>query len=171
MYGNNILDFQESTTILNANTKVWKLIECTTYIIGSFSAITSLRVRRMSRWICLVEVVTSRRGASHYKVLHLAGACSFLQRHRKTDPFSRSDNILMRNNFSLASGSSFLQACISYQKSIGKLFFLFFFCIYLFYFFLLPTKLKLTKVKDLSVASYLHILWGEQIDSCLSRGH
>ena len=33
MYSNNILNFQESTTILNACTKiVWKLIECTTYI-------------------------------------------------------------------------------------------------------------------------------------------
>ena len=34
MYCNNILNFQESPTILNACTKkVWKLIECTTYII------------------------------------------------------------------------------------------------------------------------------------------
>ena len=33
MYSNNILNFQESTTILNACTKkVWKLIECTIYI-------------------------------------------------------------------------------------------------------------------------------------------
>ena len=33
MYSNNILNFQESTTILNACTKkVWKLIECTTYV-------------------------------------------------------------------------------------------------------------------------------------------
>ena len=33
IYTNNILNFQESTTILNAYTKkVWKLIECTTYI-------------------------------------------------------------------------------------------------------------------------------------------
>ena len=33
MYSNNILSFQESTTILNACTKkVWKLIESTTYI-------------------------------------------------------------------------------------------------------------------------------------------
>ena len=33
MYSNNILNFQESITILNACTKkVWKLIECTTYI-------------------------------------------------------------------------------------------------------------------------------------------
>ena len=32
MYSNNIVNFQESTTILNACTKkVWKLIECTTY--------------------------------------------------------------------------------------------------------------------------------------------
>ena len=32
MYGNNILNFQQSTTILNACTKkVWKLIEGTTY--------------------------------------------------------------------------------------------------------------------------------------------
>ena len=33
MYSNNILNFQESMTILNAYTnKVWKLIECTTYL-------------------------------------------------------------------------------------------------------------------------------------------
>ena len=33
MYSNNIVNFQESTTILNACTKkVWKPIECTTYI-------------------------------------------------------------------------------------------------------------------------------------------
>ena len=33
MYSNNIMNFQESTTILNACTmKVWKLIECTTYM-------------------------------------------------------------------------------------------------------------------------------------------
>ena len=32
MYSNNILNFQESTIILNACTKVWKLIECATYI-------------------------------------------------------------------------------------------------------------------------------------------
>ena len=33
MYSNNILNFQESTTILNVCTKnVWKLTECTTYI-------------------------------------------------------------------------------------------------------------------------------------------
>ena len=32
MYSNNILSFQESTTILNASAKnVWKLIECTMY--------------------------------------------------------------------------------------------------------------------------------------------
>ena len=34
MYSNNIVNFQESTTILNACTKVvWKLIEATTYLI------------------------------------------------------------------------------------------------------------------------------------------
>ena len=33
MYSNNILNFQETTTILNANTKkVWKPIVCTSYI-------------------------------------------------------------------------------------------------------------------------------------------
>ena len=33
MYSNNILNCQESMTILNANTtKVWKLIECTSYM-------------------------------------------------------------------------------------------------------------------------------------------
>ena len=33
MYSNNMLNFQQSTTILNAGTKkVWNLIECTTYL-------------------------------------------------------------------------------------------------------------------------------------------
>ena len=33
MYSNNILNYQESTTILNAHTKkVWKLIVCTLYL-------------------------------------------------------------------------------------------------------------------------------------------
>ena len=33
MYPNNILNFQESTTILNAHTKkVWKLIVCNSYV-------------------------------------------------------------------------------------------------------------------------------------------
>ena len=36
MYSNNVLNFQESTTILNACTKkVWKLIESTTYFLWS----------------------------------------------------------------------------------------------------------------------------------------
>ena len=30
IYSNNIVNFQESTTILNLYKKVWKLIECTT---------------------------------------------------------------------------------------------------------------------------------------------
>ena len=35
MYSNNIVNFQESTTILNACTKkVWKLIEATTYLLS-----------------------------------------------------------------------------------------------------------------------------------------
>ena len=34
MYSNNIVNFQESTTILNAHTKkVWKLIACTSYFL------------------------------------------------------------------------------------------------------------------------------------------
>ena len=33
-YSNNIVNFQESTTILNACTKVWKLIEYSTYIFA-----------------------------------------------------------------------------------------------------------------------------------------
>ena len=33
MYSNNILNFQASTTIVNAHTKkIWKLIVCTTYL-------------------------------------------------------------------------------------------------------------------------------------------
>ena len=38
MYSNNIVNFQEFTAILNAHTKkVWKLIECTTYLLIIFS--------------------------------------------------------------------------------------------------------------------------------------
>ena len=41
VYSNNILNFQESTTILNAHTKkVWKLIVCNSYFTNS------------TRWIC-----------------------------------------------------------------------------------------------------------------------
>ena len=37
MYSNNLVNFQESTTILNAHTKkVWKLIVCTSYICCLF---------------------------------------------------------------------------------------------------------------------------------------
>ena len=37
MYSNNILNFQESTTILNARTKkVWKLSECTRILLVTF---------------------------------------------------------------------------------------------------------------------------------------
>ena len=37
MYSNNVLNFQESTTFLNACTKkVWKLIECPAYLTHSF---------------------------------------------------------------------------------------------------------------------------------------
>ena len=40
MYSNKILNFQESTTILNAHTKkVWKLIVCTSYIRSIYSLI------------------------------------------------------------------------------------------------------------------------------------
>ena len=35
MYSNNILTFQESTTILNACTKIWKLIEDAMYFLIS----------------------------------------------------------------------------------------------------------------------------------------
>ena len=39
MYSNNILNFLESTTILNACTKkVWKLIECTTYFFFFYAS-------------------------------------------------------------------------------------------------------------------------------------
>ena len=42
MYSNNILNVQDSTIILNACTKnVWKLIECTTYIIISHAVRTT----------------------------------------------------------------------------------------------------------------------------------
>ena len=39
MYSNNILNFQESTTIWNACTKkIWKLIECTTYLFSLYNS-------------------------------------------------------------------------------------------------------------------------------------
>ena len=45
MYTNNIENFQESTTILNACTKkVWKLIECTTYILKKWSKYKDLEI-------------------------------------------------------------------------------------------------------------------------------
>ena len=55
MYGNNIVNFQESTTILNAHAKkVWKLIECTTYFDSSnISNLTLLS----SLWTLLKETV------------------------------------------------------------------------------------------------------------------
>ena len=43
MYSNNIVNFQESTTILNACPKeVWKLIECTMYFVASRNHSVSL---------------------------------------------------------------------------------------------------------------------------------
>ena len=45
MYSNNIMNFQESTTILNARTKqVWKLIEGTTYMVSYIPNINNLQV-------------------------------------------------------------------------------------------------------------------------------
>ena len=47
MYSNNIVNFQESTTILNACTKkVWKLIEFTTYTYRIFSKIGLVRLKK-----------------------------------------------------------------------------------------------------------------------------
>ena len=48
MYSNNIVNFQESTTILNACTKIWKLIEWTTdistWLTKAWTAIDRLSV-------------------------------------------------------------------------------------------------------------------------------
>ena len=70
MYSNNILNFQESTTILNAHTKkIWKLTACTLYIyiyiyiyislspadrIGSLDAL-SIRPYRSSLLVALLD--------------------------------------------------------------------------------------------------------------------
>ena len=55
MYSNNILNFQESTTILNANTKkVWKLIVCTSYMLISLLVDEILLPRYMS-WFNVVS--------------------------------------------------------------------------------------------------------------------
>ena len=52
MYSNNILNFQESTTILNAHTKkVWKLIVCTSYHCCS-STRMALALNNPRRLIC-----------------------------------------------------------------------------------------------------------------------
>ena len=54
MYSNNILNFQESTTILNTCTKkIWKFIECTTYVwIWSNSIVWSITdYNDIHRWI------------------------------------------------------------------------------------------------------------------------
>ena len=56
MYSNNILNFQESTTILNGYTKnVCKLIECITYISN---LIKELRVPYFAEWWQMVEYIS-----------------------------------------------------------------------------------------------------------------
>ena len=53
MYSNNILNFQESMTILNACTKkVWKLIECTTYIEYIIYKIFLLNILNKPELVC-----------------------------------------------------------------------------------------------------------------------
>ena len=50
MYSSNIVNFQESTTILNACTKkVWKLIECTTYSYLYYFLIIQMSVHSVVR--------------------------------------------------------------------------------------------------------------------------
>ena len=61
MYSNNILNFQESTIILKACTKkVWKLIECTTYIICQFClGVCSLAVSMPEPPLVVVIIVNN----------------------------------------------------------------------------------------------------------------
>ena len=50
MYSNNIVNFQESTKILNAHTKkVWKLIVCTSYIFSKKQGCTSAEYTEHTR--------------------------------------------------------------------------------------------------------------------------
>ena len=49
IHSNNILNFQESTIILNAHTKkVWKLIVCTSYFLFFSNFLTMLLNRKIS---------------------------------------------------------------------------------------------------------------------------
>ena len=58
MYSNSIVNFQESTTILNAHTKiVWKLIEGTTYLF-SFSNSHPLSKKGVSFFLLLGFLVS-----------------------------------------------------------------------------------------------------------------
>ena len=58
MYSNNIVNFQESTTILNACTKkVWKLIECTTYILYIYLL---LQNRMLTSYKCDESIIFER---------------------------------------------------------------------------------------------------------------
>ena len=50
IYSNNIVNFQESTTILNAHTKkVWKLIVCPSYKSFSLTYVICLRIVKWSK--------------------------------------------------------------------------------------------------------------------------
>ena len=56
MYSNNIVNFQESTTILNACTKkVWKPIECNTYVLVLYCYCPQQNNRNIKNWKKMVD--------------------------------------------------------------------------------------------------------------------
>ena len=65
MYSNNILNFQESTTIINACKKqVWKLIECTTYVIVSGQGVE--KFSKLVFMLCFVRIEFRYSNLSHF---------------------------------------------------------------------------------------------------------
>ena len=56
MYRNNILNFQESTIILNAHMKkVWKLIICTSYLLISWD-LTQRNIKISDIWLSIIQI-------------------------------------------------------------------------------------------------------------------
>ena len=65
MYSNNILNFQETKTILNACTKkVWKPIECTTYMYKKDLALNNLHLLIFHK-IKINQTTVVRLNSSH----------------------------------------------------------------------------------------------------------
>ena len=73
MYSNNIQNFQESMTILNAYTKtVWKFIVCTSYLYGSKCSL-GIHAFRLT-WLCLIVKLL----ATWAKFLEPSGYCAVI---------------------------------------------------------------------------------------------